>query len=121
MKKAITLLAALASAVLVLSLVWMNRYHYQQAAPEPPHSWQIVRANRFTGKVCYSQQDGTWNSNLNPPPEWLDAYMRYGLVPAPSGKENPVDKALGFIPDPAPLTEAELKRRAEKYTVNTCR
>lgn len=47
---------------LAVVLVWMNRYEYDEHIP-----YHVVRINRFSGQLCYSQPDGTWNSKLNPP------------------------------------------------------
>ena len=46
---------------LVFVLIWMNRYHYDGHIP-----YHVTRINRFSGQICYSQPDGTWNSQLNP-------------------------------------------------------
>ena len=45
-----------------LLIIWMNRYHYDEHIP-----YHIVRISRFSGQICYSQPDGTWNSKLTPP------------------------------------------------------
>lgn len=59
MKKNIVLLTVIGLLVLAFAL-WMNRYIYHQKGV------MTVRINRFTSQVCYSQPDGTWNSNLYP-------------------------------------------------------
>jgi hypothetical protein len=61
---------------LALALIWMNRYHYEREHI----AYHVIRINNFTGQVCYSQIDGTWNSNLNLPEAPKDAA---------SGQEKP--------------------------------
>jgi hypothetical protein len=63
MKSPITNVLAVASFVVVASLlIWMNRYHYEREH----NAYHVIRMNNFTGQVCYSQSDGTWNSQINP-------------------------------------------------------
>jgi hypothetical protein len=57
-KKAIILSALIGSFALIFTFVWMNRYVYEQK------DLQILRINRFTSQLCYSQRDGTWNSHM---------------------------------------------------------
>jgi hypothetical protein len=40
----------------------MNRYRYEHIHSAESRE-QIVRISRFTGQICYSQNDGSWNSN----------------------------------------------------------
>jgi hypothetical protein len=56
------LIIAAAAGVLVLTaaILWSCRYHFER------DRWQIIRLNRFTGQVCYSQKDGSWNSSSHP-------------------------------------------------------
>jgi hypothetical protein len=108
MRRATIPVAVIGSLVLAFCFVWINRYSYQRIGTTY-RSWQIVRVNSLTGQVCYSQHDGSWNSNPDAPPKWLDEYMRDGFRPAaPQGTAR-----LGDIVDP--------KAEAEKYSLNTCR
>ena len=53
---------AVAAILFVLALtLWLNRFRYQQA-----DNGATTRINRFSGQICYSQSDGTWNSNQHP-------------------------------------------------------
>lgn len=63
MKKIIVIVSVVGTLALAFTIVWMNRYRYEKAG----YPWQVVRVNRFTSQVCYSQPDGTWNSNLTAP------------------------------------------------------
>jgi hypothetical protein len=48
--------------LIIILIGWLNRYRYEHISnPE-----KIVRINRYTGQICYSQSDGTWNSNRLP-------------------------------------------------------
>ena len=116
MKKAILLVAVVGSFALAFSLVWMNRYSYRQKGV------QIVRVNRFTSQLCYSQNDGTWNSNVEAPSKGLAKYM---LDPAKwdaevAGKEITFSLPPG-IPPPPPGFVMDMKTAAEGYALNTCR
>jgi len=41
---------------------WMNRYRYDHVHTNEGRD-QIARINRYTEQICYSQNDGSWNSN----------------------------------------------------------
>jgi hypothetical protein len=117
MRRAIVLVAVIGSLALAFSLVWMNRYRYQQ------HGVQIVRVNRFTSQVCYSQNDGTWNSNVTAPPKWLAKYMR---DPAKWETEEAeavkAGKEITFSPaDFAGTNGLDMKQAAENFALNTCK
>jgi len=48
--------------LLVFSIGWMNRYRYDHVHTNEGRD-QIARINRYTEQICYSQNDGSWNSN----------------------------------------------------------
>jgi hypothetical protein len=84
-KKTIILSALIGSFALIFAFVWMNRYDYEQK------DLKIMRINRFTSELCYSQPDGTWNSQLHAPDE-----------PTPKHPPAPTVKRFG---DPVPGLE----------------
>jgi hypothetical protein len=45
----------------VFLLIWAHRYHYERLRNSDGLE-QILKINRFTGRVCYLQNDGTWSS-----------------------------------------------------------
>jgi hypothetical protein len=73
--KKITIGTVIGLLLLAFSL-WMNRYRYEQKGV------MTVRINRFTSQVCYSQPDGTWNSNLHPS-DGFQAYRPDGTFDPP--------------------------------------
>src|SRR5437660_12742334 len=117
MRRAIILVAVIGSFALAFSFVWMNRYSYHQKGVE------IVRVNRLTSQVCYSQKDGTWNSNLTAPPTWLARYMRDPAKwDAEVAEEVKAGKEITFRPeDFAGTSGLDMKAAAESYSLNTCK
>lgn len=59
-------LAAGVVVVLVMLVVWLNRYRYEHVRISDG-SERVMRINRFTGQVCYAQWDGSWSAWLNGP------------------------------------------------------
>ncbi len=61
MKKLLVLLVI--PTIVILVLVWMNRYRYENIETLA-RSKKIARVNRFTGQICYSQDDGSWSQYI---------------------------------------------------------
>ena len=117
MKNGIVLVAVIGSFALTFSLVWMSRYRYQQKGV------QIVRVNRFTSELCYSEKDGTWNSNLEAPPRWLARYMRDPAKwDAEVAEEVKAGKEITFRPEDFVGTDGlNMKTAADGFSLNTCK
>jgi hypothetical protein len=56
----VSIIAAAVLVVIGSLIVWLNIFQFRT------ESDQTVRINRFTSQICYSQPDGTWNSNQHP-------------------------------------------------------
>jgi len=102
MKKTTSFLAVLAAISLAFALAWMNRYQYFRIVGAEGISERVLRINRFTGQIRYSQEDGTWNSNLIPPKPVVQSSSALPpprpLLPLADGSQ---------LPPPRPLTSAQ--------------
>jgi hypothetical protein len=78
---------AVAVIVLLCLICWLNRFRYERIGHtgSPNYGWEkIVRINRFTEQICYSQDNGLWS-------QYIVHHTKPGAISIPMDGSKPVE------------------------------